>query len=232
MPFFLSSRDMDSTERMDDPNCDPAELKTTYKQFKTINALLSQWKKIYRHRLRPYLRDRDESHILDIGFGGGDIPIKLAQWAAKDNLALSVTAVDPDERAVEYAQQLATPGTVEFRQCTSSELISRDLQYDFVISNHLLHHLSPDELLKTISEAKALSRHAVIFNDIRRSDIGYALFNLLARPVFRGSFITADGLTSIKRSFTPTELREKVPKDWSVETLFPFRLLLTYQHER
>ncbi len=231
MPFFLSSRDVHSTEKMDDPNCNRAELEKTYQQFETINALISQWGKIYRKSIRPYLRDREKSHILDIGFGGGDIPIKLAQWAAQDKLELSITAIDPDKRAVEYAQQLEKPGTVEFLQCTSSELIDRELQYDFVISNHLLHHLSPNELLKTLSEAKALSRHAVIFNDIRRSDIGYALFNLLARPVFRSSFITADGLTSIRRSFTPAELREAVSKDWKIETLFPFRLLLTYHHE-
>lgn len=232
MPFFLSSRDRDSIEKMDDPNCNQAELEKTYQQFKTINALISQWRAIYRNRIRPYLRDRGESHILDIGFGGGDIPINLAKWASRDNLDLSITAIDPDERAFKFVQELEQPSNVEFLQRSSTELLGRDLQYDFVISNHLLHHLSSDGLHRTLSEAKTLSRHAVIFNDIRRSDLGYTLFNLLAGPVFRSSFITHDGLTSIKRSYTPDELREAVPKDWKIETLFPFRLLLTYHHER
>lgn len=45
MPLFLSSRDTDGTEKMDDPDCDQAELENTYRQFQTINALISQWKK-------------------------------------------------------------------------------------------------------------------------------------------------------------------------------------------
>ncbi|MCW9707443.1 class I SAM-dependent methyltransferase [Fodinibius salsisoli] len=230
MPFFLSMRDTDSTEKMDRPDCDHTELWNTYRQFSTINALLSQWRKIYRSRLRPYLQSKTHSHILDIGFGGGDIPIKLAQWANQDNLRLSVTAIDPDERAFNFAQQIASPNNVKFLHCSAAELLASNRNYDFVISNHLLHHLSPDELPKVLSEAKALSNHAIIFNDIKRSDIGYALFNVLARPTFRSSFITHDGLTSIKKSYTPAELQQTVPKGWQVQTLFPFRLLLTYHH--
>lgn len=78
--------------------------------------------------------------------------------------------------------------------------------------------------------AEKLSKTAVIFNDIRRSDWAYLLFNILSRPAFRSSFITEDGLTSIKRSYTFDELGELIPPDWKLETLFPFRLLLKYYH--
>lgn len=231
MPLFLSSRNTTGTERMDDPECDRAELENTYKQFRTINALISQWRTLYRRELRPYLQTNPHSRILDIGFGGGDIPIKLAGWAAKDNIDLHITAVDTDKRAFRFVQQMEVPDNLEFLNCSSSELLRSGRQFDFVISNHLLHHLSPDELLSTLSEARRLSRRGVLFNDIRRSDLGYLLFNVLARPVFRSSFITQDGLTSIKRSYTRSELAQSVPQGWQVRNLFPFRLLLTYRHE-
>lgn len=231
MPLFLSSRNTSETERMEDPNCEREELENTYEQFKTINALISQWKALYRKELRPYLRTSDQNKILDIGFGGGDIPIKLAGWAAEDGIDLHITAVDTDERAFHFVQQMEVPDNLEFLNCSSSELLHSGRQYDFVLSNHLLHHLSPDDLLSTLSEARQLSRRGVLFNDIRRSDLGYLLFNMLARPVFRSSFITQDGLTSIKRSYTPSELAQAVPRGWQVRKLFPFRLLLTYHHE-
>lgn len=231
MPLFLTQRDTTSSERMDDPDCDQAELENTYKQFKTINALIAQWKTIYRRELCPYFRTRAENQILDIGFGGGDIPVKLVQWAAKDDIPLHITAVDTDERAFNFVQKIQTPDNVKFLNCSSSELLTTGQKYDFVISNHLLHHLSEKELRSTLSEARKLSRRGVIFNDIRRSDIGYLLFNMLARPVFRSSFITQDGLTSIKRSYTQAELSQAVPEGWQVRKLFPFRLLLAYHHE-
>ncbi|WP_372636164.1 class I SAM-dependent methyltransferase [Fodinibius sp.] len=231
MPVFLSSRNTTETERMEDPDCDRAELENTYEQFKTINTLVSQWRTLYRNELRPHLRVSAQNRILDIGFGGGDIPMKLAGWAARDGINLHITAVDSDERAFNFVQQMEVPDNLEFLNCSSSELLHSGRQYDFVLSNHLLHHLSQKELRSTLSEARRLSRKGVIFNDIRRSDLGYLLFNMLARPVFRSSFITQDGLTSIRRSYTPSELAQAVPPGWQVRKLFPFRLLLTYRHE-
>ena len=228
MPLFLSARDTVSTEKMDSPDCDQDELENTYRQFQSINTLISQWRKIYRKQIRPYLRAQSQGHILDIGFGGGDIPIKLAKWANNDGLDLTVTAIDPDERAYTYVQQLSYPKNVNFLQCTTAEFVESNRQFDFVISNHLLHHLSNKELPTILHHAECLSRHAVLFNDIRRSDIGYALFKLLAPPVFRSSFITHDGLTSIKRSYTLDELIPLVPQGWQVHKVFPFRLLLSH----
>ncbi|WP_138431722.1 methyltransferase domain-containing protein [Fodinibius saliphilus] len=231
MTLFLSNRDTKSTERMDDPGCDLSELENTYRQFSTINSLISQWYRIYKNEIRPLLDTNTSNAILDIGFGGGDIPIKLAQWAKGDGFDLHITAIDPDPRAVNYVQQLSYPSNISFWQCELSELKPKENKFDVVIANHLIHHLSKKELLKMLKRAKALSIRKVIFNDIQRSDWAYLFFNLLARPLFRSSFITEDGITSIKRSYTLKELRNTVPDKWQVTSVFPFRLILTFEHE-
>lgn len=230
MALFLSQRDTTSQERMDDPNCDLADLRNTYRQFSTINALISQWDRIYKDEIRPHLSANTPKSLLDIGFGGGDIPLKIAQWASEDEVDLRITAIDPDPRALNFVQELDRPQNVEFRQCKLSDLDSNQQKFDFVISNHLLHHLSQNELLDFLQQAKKLSKTAVLFNDIHRSDWAYLFFNLFARPVFRSSFITEDGLTSIKRSYTFGELTQVTPTNWQVQPLFPFRLLLKYYH--
>jgi 2-polyprenyl-3-methyl-5-hydroxy-6-metoxy-1,4-benzoquinol methylase len=216
---------------MDDPNCDLEKLRHTYRQFSTINSLISQWNHIYKREIRPFLQTNNPTTLLDIGFGGGDIPLKLARWASNDGLDLRITAIDPDPRAFNFEQDLDRTQNVEFLQCQVSDLDPSHQQFDFVISNHLLHHLNSQELLEILSKAKELSNESVIFNDIHRSDWAYLLFNIFSRPVFRSSFITADGLTSIRRSYTNEELSEIVPDDWQVESVFPFRLLLKYYHE-
>lgn len=232
MPIFFTERDTDSTERMDDPSCDRQALYNTYRQFSTINSILSGWKKIYKSHIKPLAKRADgRLSLLDIGFGGGDIPIKLENWARRDNISLKITAIDTDQRAIDFIHQVNTPPQVTFRHCSSTKLLQSGARFDIVISNHLLHHLHTQDFHKLLDEAKRLSKKRVLFNDIERSDTGYLLFNLLSRPLFRSSFITQDGLTSIKRSYTLQELRHQIPGDWNVQRLFPFRLLLSYQHE-
>lgn len=230
MPLFLSQRDTKSRERMDEPNCDPDELHNTYRQFGRVNNWIARWDDIYKSKIRPHLQMNTRCSLLDIGFGGGDIPIKLAQWAKKDGFNLSITAIDPDPRAIAFVQTLEPPSNIEFMQCELSELDPEFQQFDFVLSNHLIHHLDEEKLLSMLQKAKRLSSKSVIFNDLRRSDWAYFVFNIFSRPIFRSSFITEDGLISIKRSYTKIELQEIVPQSWTVHPLFPFRLLLTYDH--
>lgn len=104
-------------------------------------------------------------------------------------------------------------------------------RYDMVISNHLLHHLTGKKMQTLLYQAKQLSKKQVLFNDIERSDAAYGLFSLFSWPLSIGSFIAEDGLTSIKRSYTRQELRSRIPEGWRVEPMFPFRLLLSYDHE-
>ncbi|MDZ7689686.1 MAG: methyltransferase domain-containing protein [Balneolaceae bacterium] len=232
MPLFLSERATKLTERMDNPDCDRHELFNTYEQFSVINSLISQWGRIYSRYIRPFaLKNGRSCSILDIGFGGGDIPLKLAKWCGKDSISPKITAIDTDQRAFKFINQFEFPESISFELKSSTELARKGHQFDFVISNHLLHHLSGDIFFSILEEAKILSSHQVLFNDIERSDLGYLLFNVLSRPIFRSSFITQDGLTSIKRSFTRKELAEIAPYGWRVKKLFPYRLLLTYTHD-
>jgi 2-polyprenyl-3-methyl-5-hydroxy-6-metoxy-1,4-benzoquinol methylase len=228
MPLFLSNRQPELKEIMDRQDCDQVLLENTYRQFATINLLLSQWKRIYKAHLLPLMKEDKTYTLLDIGFGGGDVSIKMAEWAGKDGIDLVITAIETDERAYQYSQKLETPDNIHFRHCSSSDLVSENATYDFVISNHVLHHLSKEQTYTILEEAKSLATQKVIFNDIERSDLGYALFTTFARLLFRNSFIVTDGLTSIKRSYTQNELQKIAPEDWAVEQIFPFRLLLLY----
>ncbi|MEL7833789.1 class I SAM-dependent methyltransferase [Fodinibius sp. Rm-B-1B1-1] len=231
MPLLLSKRDTTSQERMDDPNCDPEKLRNTYRQFEHINTLISQWRYIYKQHIRPKLHTQTHYSFLDIGFGGGDIPIKIAQWLTKDGISFNITAIDPDPRAINYIQSQEPTSKIEFLQCQLSDLDRANQQFDFILSNHLIHHLTKKELSNVCSLTEELCSGSVVFNDLQRSDWAYLLFNIFSRPFFRNSFITEDGLTSIKRSYTPKELQEVAPSKWTVRTLFPFRILLTYHHE-
>ncbi|GMA15129.1 methyltransferase domain-containing protein (plasmid) [Deinococcus metallilatus] len=226
MGLDFSRRAADLHERMDEPDCDLPTLRRTYAQFATVNALVAGWRQVYLRELRPRLSPGRTMTLLDIGCGGGDVPLRLAHWARRDGLRLRVTAIDADERAVAYASPLAQPG-VEFRQALSGDLVREGQRFDFVTSNHLLHHLTDPELVALLRDSERLCRVRVLHSDLARSPLAYRLFSVGAR-LFPGTFIHEDGLLSIRRSYTAAELAALVPPGWAVRPLFPFRYLLTY----
>lgn len=224
----LTRRDLRATERMDDPECDVPALERTYAQFRVINAVVAGWRAAYRHHLRPVLRRDRPTTALDVGCGGGDISRSLLRWARRDGFDLRITGIDPDPRAHAWARrQPPTPG-LRFRRALSSELVERGEHFDLVFSNHLLHHLDEHQFAELLADSEQLATARVIHSDIARSPVAYALFSVGTWPLFPGSFIREDGLVSIRRSYTPAELRAQVPPAWQVTAPPPWRTLLTY----
>lgn len=226
MPLFLRARAPHLREKMDDPTCNPALLQATYARFGAVNRLFSGWHVLYKRFLRPRMTRGGQYRLLDIGFGGGDIPVRLIRWAQRDGAQLFVTAIDPDPRALDYARSLPPSPQVRFEQAHSSELVARGEGFDFVVSNHLLHHLSASELAELCADTAKLGR-VVLHNDIARADAAYFGYAALTGPFFRGSLITPDGLTSVRRAYTPSELSEVAPPEWQVTQPYPYRVLLS-----
>ena len=130
----------------------------------------------------------------------------------------------------------ASTGEAEYRQAYSSELIGEDRRFDVVISNHVLHHLGDDGLRTVLGDSRALSRGLVLHSDIARSRTAFAAYAAAITPLAPGSFLRTDGLRSIRRSWTPSELTRHLAADpayagWRVERPAPFRLLLTSSAE-
>jgi 2-polyprenyl-3-methyl-5-hydroxy-6-metoxy-1,4-benzoquinol methylase len=230
MPFFLKHRNSELQELMDDSDCDPVKLSNTYRQFWWINRFLSKWNRIYKNDIRPILINQNGSaSLLDIGFGGGDIPIQLDRISKKDGFKLQITAIEADSRSLDFVRKLDTPSNIYFENTLSTDILRQGKEFNFVISNHVIHHLDSETLLTICKEAEQLATKKVIFNDLRRSDWAYLLFFIFSKLLFRNSFVSVDGLISIKRSYTFKELSAIAPDGWSVERLFPFRLVLSYE---
>lgn len=231
MDLLLRRRAAWAVEIMDLPDCDPQALDNTYRQFAVINRMLSGWRRLYVRELRPFLAGSSRPvTLLDIGSGGGDLPTLLWRWAARDHLALHITGIDPDPRAAAFAKRRPEVPGLTFRQAHSADLVSEGRQYDFVISNHVLHHLAEAQLQELLAHSQVLAEKAVLHNDLRRSPVAYALFSAAALP-FRHSFIRADGLTSIRRSYSRRELAAVAPLGWVVRPSSAFHQVLAFSRD-
>ncbi|MDR9446590.1 MAG: methyltransferase domain-containing protein [Balneolaceae bacterium] len=251
-PLILRERRIGLQERMDDPQCDLQTLFRTYDAFDFVNRRLAGWRGLYNAYIRPHLQARGgDGTLLDVGAGGGDVTREICRWAMADGLKVSATALDLDERALAYAKERGLVGQAEgqaigetegqadegaeakeadhivYRTGHTKDLIEESARFDFVITNHVLHHLTQQELTEMCQDAESLCHEEglVLFNDIHRSDLGYGLFGLATWGWFAGTFIQEDGLRSIRRSFTADELRRAVPSHWTVMARWPFRVV-------
>ncbi|MBG6084885.1 class I SAM-dependent methyltransferase [Zhihengliuella flava] len=225
---FLTRRDEQATEQMDRPDCDPVLLNNTYRQFRLINAVVAGWRRTWARQIRPVLSTSRTTRLLDVGSGAGDIPRAFLRWAARDGVALEVTAIDPDERAHAYLAALPPAPGFTVRRAHTADLVAEGAEYDVVTSNHVLHHLSATDLASLLTDSEALAGRLAVHSDIARTRLGYPAFSVATLP-FPRSFIREDGLTSIRRSYRPEELRAVVPAGWRVEAQRPFRTLLIHR---
>ncbi len=217
---------------MDTPEANRRKLFRTYSSFSVINRFLTGWHTFYEDYIRPLAREKRPLEILDIGFGGGDIAYHLDRWARRDHLVLSITGIETDSRAIDYVGTRSWPGTITFEHCTTRELVKDGRRFDVIISNHLVHHLSPEVLGQTLSDCENLCRRLILFNDLERSPLAFALFSVFAIPLSIGSYIACDGRISIRKSYRIEEMKSLLPDGWIVRRTIPWHLLITKEYKQ
>jgi len=226
----LAARAEHLTERMDDPSCSAQTLRRTYARLELVNLAVARWRSVYRRYLRPELDALSHTgrspRILDVGCGGGDVLRFLVRAARADGFAAEGVGIDPDPRAIDAAKRAPH---VRYRQAHSRDLIAAQERFDIVVSNHVLHHLTSNELDGLLADSAVLGERISVHSDIARGRLAYSLFSVGAAPIAPGSFVRVDGLASIRRSYTADELAEALPPGWSVERPAPFRLLAVHR---
>jgi 2-polyprenyl-3-methyl-5-hydroxy-6-metoxy-1,4-benzoquinol methylase len=227
-------REAHLVEWMDLPDCDPQKLERTFRAFEVVNRWIGRWGTLARQYVLPLLWEHarqgrtEPFRILDVGAGGGDVLRRLQGFVRDVPIPVALVGVDPDPRAMSLANILSdgVDPPIRWLECRAEDLLRQGERFHLVISNHVLHHLNDSEVPPFLKTLEDLALERVLVTDIRRSRLGYIGFAAASRVLFPGTFISVDGLLSIRRSFRPSELLPLVPEGWSVGTLAPYRLVL------
>lgn len=142
------------------------------------------------------------ARILDLGTGGGDMPIAFVARRGWD-----VTAADtnPDVLLVARSATAAEP-RVTVVEADGRRLPFDDGAFDVSHCSLLVHHLDPNDAITVLREMRRVARRGVVINDLRRGLLPLAAtaISVLAAG---GSHVTRnDGLLSARRAYTIAEL--------------------------
>jgi ubiquinone/menaquinone biosynthesis C-methylase UbiE len=200
----------DATELLDLPAHDPAELAVNLRDIRRVNRLAGGSAVVVKHlpRLLGALpRDRP-AEILDLATGSGDIPRELLQWARRHERALRLTLTDVSPQILDVARDtLADAPGVTFALCDARETPFPDRAFDVVLCSLTLHHFAPDDAVRVLREMDRLSRTGFILNDIRRGAAGFVTAWAASRVATRNRLTRHDMPLSVRRAYTPDELR-------------------------
>jgi len=154
-----------------------------------------------------------QASLLDVGTGVADIPRAASDALAKKGIDLATFGLDSAEALAKVSSARLT-GAV----CADAlALPFGNKSVDVVLCSQFLHHLLPDEASILIREMNRVARVRVIVSDLRRSwlaagGLWIASFPLRFHPISRH-----DGVVSVMRGFTRSELRQIVSKAIGVE---------------
>jgi ubiquinone/menaquinone biosynthesis C-methylase UbiE len=136
--------------------------------------------------------------LLDVAAGSGDVAAAVKQDIAPRGVHLTYTLLDSAARHLNGHR----PSVVG----NALALPFRERSFDLVSCSLFLHHLEPDEIRVFTAEALRVSRIAVLINDLRRSPLHLALI-YAGFPLFRSRLTRHDAPASVRRAYTPKELR-------------------------
>lgn len=235
--FFpdMRLRNTSDKERLELATVDLHRLGRTIRQFALINFLLSGSRRLLREHFFRIMQQEPERvyTLLEVGAGGCDIAIWAAREARRRGLKLNITALDKDKNSLPIAYQAIR----DYPEIRIVEGDARDLSqldsFDFVFSNHFLHHLDWEEIRVFLDKIISRTQISFVMNDLKRSQWAYLGFTIFSWLLTRGSYHYYDGRLSIRRAFLPEEFRNFLQKNFRgrgikvVET-YPARVVLVH----
>jgi 2-polyprenyl-3-methyl-5-hydroxy-6-metoxy-1,4-benzoquinol methylase len=221
------------TELLDDPAADPAAVAESLRNIARANRWFGGAAAV-RFGLRITLGDIPPGttlSLLDLGTGLGDLPQAAARWGASRGIQLISIGLELNRAAAALAR---SNGLATAVGCAGAPPL-RDKSVDIVLLSQVAHHLTRDSVVQLFRTCNRLARRAVIVADLRRHALAAPSFRLGARLLGFDPVTLGDGVTSLRRGFSRTELLQLMARagvEGRVDQRHGFRLVATWHPSR
>lgn len=191
-------------EQMDSLELDTAE----YAEVLHGLARVNRWT-FTAHPLFAYLdaaaKDLVRFRLLDVGFGEGDLLRRVAVWAKRRSISVSLVGIDINPRSAGIARALTPRGLpIEYLTGDAHDLPGT---FDFIVSSQVAHHMTDRQLYEFLRFMEERALRGWLISDLHRQAFAYYGFPLLARLLGVHRIVREDGQLSIARSFRKEDWR-------------------------
>ena len=193
-------------ELLDGENIPAKDLYQNLKELAIINSYLGGFA-ITVHGVSQLVNDKKRNyHIVDIGCGGGDNMIAVAQWAKKNNISVNLTGIDLKKDAIDYAKQnCAAYPNIKFIE-SDYKLVAFADEADIIMSSLFCHHLNEKQIVECTNWMHKNARIGFVINDLERNKIAYYSIKWLTKFFSSSYLVKNDAAVSVTRGFKKQEL--------------------------
>jgi ubiquinone/menaquinone biosynthesis C-methylase UbiE len=206
----LTMQRVDAPEILDSADCPPEEVVATLKTLDHINrwfgGVATTQKMVERVSSATGMKSLS---LLEVAAGSGKVPEIVAQRLAHRGITLEVTLLDRLHSHLPPNEHPSKNANTQNLHSLAADALALPLAaetFDLVSCNLFAHHLNAQELAQFMRESLRVCRRAVLINDLIRHPLHLALV-YASHPLMGSRVAWLDGLTSVRRAYTPSEIR-------------------------
>lgn len=233
MGTFRFSQRWDQPEIMDDLEFSGQEMDQALRELEVINKWLGGNNVTLAglNRLRAHLQPGKPLTLADMGCGGGDMLMLMADWGRQLGLDLRLTGIDANAYVIDYARKHTEDyPEIDYQVANVFDAEFQQQQYDIIASTLFTHHFTQHELGQLIAAWMRQSRLGVIVNDLHRHWLAYYSIIGITRLLSKSYMVKNDGPVSVLRSFRRQDFHELMRlqniQNYALQWHWAFRWLL------
>lgn len=219
-------------ERIDTGDYTPEEYDRFLHEIRLVNRFIGDRRALQKTLLREIKKeDLREFSVLDIGAGSGELLRDIGKFARRQERKSYLYGLELNARSADaILEESKNFAEIKSIQANALTLPFDDKTFDYAISSLFTHHLTDEQIIKTLREMKRVVRRKIFIIDLHRHPLAYFFYKIFCIAFRISPLVRQDGSLSILRSFNPDELAELARKagleNISVKKIAPFRLVL------
>ncbi len=222
-------------ELIDDLELDNDALRENLEELAIINKYLggnqvtiSGLKKLISNPNSPITNNQSPVTIADLGCGGGDMLMVMADWAKKKGINAQFIGIDANDFMIDFAKER----THNYQNITylHQNIFSEEFQkhdFDIVTMTLFCHHFEDKALIKILQQFREQTRLGVVINDIHRHWFAYYSIAWITKLFLKSYLVKNDAKLSVWRAFRRKDLENIIQKagyiNYSIRWKWAFR---------
>ena len=166
--------------------------------------------------------------IADLGCGGGDMLMVMADWAKKKHINAQFIGIDANDFMIDFARKR----THNYKNISylHQNIFSEEFQqhqFDIVTMTLFCHHFEDEALIKILQQFRKQTRLGVVINDIHRHWFAYHSITWITKLFLKSYLVKNDAKLSVWRAFRRKDLENIIKKagytNYSIRWKWAFR---------
>ena len=145
--------------------------------------------------------------IADLGCGGGDMLVTMAQWASRKKLPVELIGIDANAFILDYAHHhTSNHSNITYVQQNIFADEFRQHTFDIVTCTLFCHHFEAASLIRLLTQLRQQTHLGIVINDLHRHWFAYYSISWLTRWFSRSYLVKNDARLSVWRAFRRRDL--------------------------